>query len=60
MAKALVTKGGYVSAAEAQARKLGKVNAKTYPADARTVARGTHPNAGTAQAGGARINGGAA
>lgn len=58
--RTLKTSGGYVSAAEAQARKLLKVQSETLPADAKTTAGGHHPNAGTEQSGGANLNGGAA
>ena len=56
----LVTRGGFVSAAEAQARKILRANSTTYPADAKTVSGGNHPNAGSAQSGGANVNGGRA
>lgn len=58
--KKLVTKGGFVSAAEQQARKLQRANSTTYPADAKTASGGSHPNAGSAQSGGANVNGGRA
>lgn len=58
--RTLTTRGGYVSAAEAQARKLQKVQSSTYPADAKSVPGGAHPNPGTEQSGGANLHGGTA
>lgn len=60
MAKTLVTRGGFVSAADKQARKIMQVNSKTFPADARTGGQGSHPNAGVQVQGGASTNGGTA
>lgn len=58
--RTLKTSGGYVSAAEAQARKLLKVQSEVSTAEPMTRAGGTHPNPGTEQSGGANLHGGTA